>query len=70
VPEPAPPPSDWRRCVNHADRTSDHVCPACHVGYCGACLEEIRGAGICPKCDGLCVKPGAYGAGREREAQR
>ena len=61
---------DWRRCLNHTDRSSDHVCTNCQTGYCGGCLQEIRGAGICPACDSLCVRTNKYLADREMETQR
>ena len=76
LPVAAPPPArarsqaGWRRCVNHADRTSDHVCRTCAVGYCGACVQEVRGAGICPACDTLCVKASGYEATLDVERQR
>jgi hypothetical protein len=62
--------TDWRRCLNHSDRTSDHVCMTCSVGYCGGCIQEVRGAGICPTCDTLCVKASRYEASVAVEHQR
>lgn len=53
-------PPSWRRCLNHAERLSMHVCPKCAKGYCGQCAQVVQGGAICPDCDQLCVPSQKY----------
>jgi len=50
----------WRRCVNHPQVESQHVCPKCQRGYCSACTQKVQTAAICLKCDALCVTVASY----------
>ena len=63
-------PIPWRRCQNHPQTRSEHVCPPCAKGFCAACTQEVRNIPVCPVCEGLCVAAAAYEqtqeAGRHR----
>jgi hypothetical protein len=53
-------PIPWRRCQNHAQVRSEHVCPKCTKGFCDPCPQKVQGAAICPSCEGLCVAAAVY----------
>jgi hypothetical protein len=75
---PPPPPAaartstavNWRRCANHRQATSVHVCPACLKGYCDACTQKVQTAALCPGCEGLCVTTAAYLETQEKARAR
>jgi hypothetical protein len=53
-------PVPWRRCQNHAQVRSEHVCPKCAKGFCDACVPKAQDAATCPSCGGPCVAAAAY----------
>jgi hypothetical protein len=63
-------PVPWRRCQNHPQTRSLHVCPKCTKGYCEACAQMVQSAAICPACEGLCLAAAAYEEGQERSRVR
>jgi hypothetical protein len=48
-------PVPWRRCTNHPQERSEHVCQACGKGWCKGCGKAVQSAVVCPACEGLCV---------------
>ena len=44
--------------------------PTATPAYCGACMQVVRGAGVCPAVTALCVSTNKYQAEREAETQR
>lgn len=63
-------PVPWRRCQNHAQVRSEHVCPKCTKGFCDACTQKVQNAAICPSCEGLCIAAAAYEEIQEKAKQR
>jgi hypothetical protein len=61
---------NWRRCANHRQAASAHVCPACSKGYCDACTQKVQTAALCPSCEGLCVTTAAYLETQEKARAR
>ena len=61
---------NWRRCANHRQAASVHVCPACLKGYCDACTQKVQTAALCPSCEGLCVTTTAYLETQEKARAR
>ena len=53
-------PVPWRRCQNHPQARSEHVCPKCAKGFCDACVQKAQDAATCPSCGGPCVAAAAY----------
>src|SRR5438132_8560692 len=53
-------PIPWRRCQNHPQTRSEHVCPPCAKVFCAACTQEVRHIPVCPVCEGLAVPARAY----------
>jgi hypothetical protein len=53
-------PVPWRRCQNHPEVRSEHVCPKCAKGFCDACAQKVQDAATCPACGGPCVGAAAY----------
>jgi hypothetical protein len=45
------------------------VCQSCGKGFCAACVQEVRGAALCPACEGLCT-PAARIEEQEQKARR
>jgi hypothetical protein len=45
----------WRRCTNHPQARSEHVCQQCGKGWCKDCGKPVQSAVTCPACEGLCV---------------
>jgi len=52
-------PVPWRRCQNHPQVRSEHVCPKCAKGFCD-CVQKVQDAATCPSCGGPCVAAAAY----------
>jgi len=67
---PASVPIPWRRCQNHPQTRSEHVCPPCAKGFCAACTQEVRNIPVCPLCEGLCVASAAYEQTQETARHR
>jgi hypothetical protein len=63
-------PIPWRRCQNHPQVRSEHVCPKCAKGFCDPCTQKVQNAAICPSCEGLCVAAAAYEEMQEKAKQR
>jgi hypothetical protein len=63
-------PIPWRRCQNHPQTRSEHVCPQCAKGFCAACTQEVRNIAVCPLCEGLCVAAAAYEQTQEAARHR
>jgi hypothetical protein len=53
-------PVPWRRCQNHPQVRSEHVCSKCAKGFCDACVQKVQDAATCPSCGGPCVAAAAY----------
>ena len=53
-------PIPWRRCQNHPQVRSEHVCPKCAKGFCEPCAPKAQDAATCPSCGGPCVAAAAY----------
>ncbi|HEU0105369.1 MAG TPA: hypothetical protein VFT38_04315 [Vicinamibacteria bacterium] len=53
-------PIPWRRCQNHPQVRSEHVCPNCAKGFCGECVQKVQDAATCPSCGGPGVAAAAY----------
>ena len=53
-------PVPWRRCQNHPQVRSEHVCPKCAKGFCDACVQKAQDTATCPSCGGPCVAAAAY----------
>jgi len=70
VERPRSVPVPWRRCQNHPQVRSEHVCPKCTKGFCDACTQKVQNAAICPACEGLCVGAVAYEELQEKAKQR
>jgi len=63
-------PIPWRRCQNHPQVRSEHVCPKCAKGFCDPCTQKVQNAAICPSCEGLCVAAAAYEEMQDKAKQR
>jgi hypothetical protein len=63
-------PVPWRRCQNHPQVRSEHVCPKCAKGFCDPCAQKVHNAAICPSCEGLCIAAAAYEEIQDRAKQR
>ena len=63
-------PVPWRRCQNHPQVRSEHVCPKCTKGFCDTCAQKVQTAAICLACEGLCVAAAAYEEIQDRAKQR
>jgi hypothetical protein len=63
-------PVPWRRCQNHPQVRSEHVCPKCAKGFCDPCTQKVQNAAICPACEGLAVAAAAYAEMQEKAEQR
>ena len=63
-------PVPWRRCQNHPQVRSEHVCPKCAKGFCDPCTQKVQNAAICPSCEGLCVAAAAYEEMQEKAKLR
>jgi hypothetical protein len=63
-------PVPWRRCQNHPQVRSEHVCPNCAKGFCGSCTQKVQNAAICPSCEGLCLAATAYEEMQDKAKQR
>ena len=63
-------PVPWRRCQNHPQVRSEHVCPKCAKGFCDPCPQKVQSAVICPSCEGLCVAAVAYEEIQDKAKQR
>ena len=63
-------PVPWRRCQNHPQVRSEHVCPKCAKGFCDPCTQKVQDAVICPACEGLSVTAAAYEEAQEKARQR
>jgi hypothetical protein len=71
IPRPRPVGSrNWRRCAQHPQTTSEHVCPACKQGHCRECVQLVRNAAICPTCEGLCVSASSHAEKEQQEFRR
>jgi hypothetical protein len=70
APKPRTVPVPWRRCQNHPQTRSEHVCPKCGKGYCNECPQRVQTAVVCPACEGFCVATAAYEELQGREKQR
>jgi hypothetical protein len=70
VEKPRSLPVPWRRCQNHPQVRSEHVCPKCAKGFCDPCTQKVQGAAICPACEGLMVAAAAYEEAQDRAKQR
>jgi hypothetical protein len=70
VERPRSVPVPWRRCQNHPQVRSEHVCPKCAKGFCDACTQKVQNAAICPACEGLCVGAAAYEELQDKAKQR
>src|SRR5947207_5749 len=58
-----------RRCQNHPQLRSEHVCPKCVKGFCNDCVQRVQTAIVC-SCEGFCVSAAAYEELQGREKQR
>jgi hypothetical protein len=63
-------PVPWRRCQNHPQVRSEHVCPKCAKGFCDPCTQKVQNAAICPACEGLAIAAAAYEEAQEKAKQR
>lgn len=70
APKPRTVPVPWRRCHNHPQTRSEHVCPKCAKGFCNECPQRVQTAVVCPACEGFCVATAAYEELQGREKQR
>ena len=70
VPRPHSLPIPWRRCQNHPQVRSEHVCPKCAKGFCDPCTQKVQSAVVCPACEGLCIAASAYEEAQDKAKQR